>query len=143
MAEGLMQHYSKGKFKVYSAGSFPSGKINLKAIQTLQKNGIKADYNNFKSQSWDDFENIKMDIVITVCDNASGETCPLFLGGAVKAHWGVFDPSQVNGEAEIESSFQNAFEILQKRIIALVELDLNNLSKEQLKQQLDKIGNIT
>ncbi|MDX1950289.1 MAG: arsenate reductase ArsC [Rickettsiales bacterium] len=143
MAEGLMQHYGKGKFTAYSAGSFPSGNINLKAIQILKKNKIKADYDNFKSQSWDDFENIKMDIVITVCDSAAGETCPLFLGGSVKANWGVFDPSQTKGsEAEIEISFQDAFEILQKRILALVDLDLNNFTKDELKQELDKIGKL-
>lgn len=143
MAEGLMQHYGKGNFTAYSAGSFPSGNINLKAIQTLKKNKVEADYDNFKSQSWDDFDNIKMDIVITVCDSAAGETCPLFLGGSVKAHWGVFDPSQIKGtEAEVETSFQDAFEILRKRVKALIDLDLNNLSKEQLKQELDKIGNL-
>jgi arsenate reductase len=141
IAEGLLQHYGKGKFNAYSAGSFPSGKINLKAIQTLKKNKIEADYNNFKSQSWDDFANIKMDIVITVCDQAAGEICPIFLGSAVKAHWGVFDPSQIKGsEAEIETSFQDAFEILQKRVIALRNLDIENLDKEELQSKLNAIG---
>jgi arsenate reductase len=143
MAEGLMQHYGKGKFIAYSAGSFPSGRINLKAIQTLKRNRIEADYDNFKSQSWDDFADIKMDVVITVCDSAAGETCPLFLGGAAKAHWGVFDPSQVKGsEADIETSFQDAFEILQKRVMALVDLDFEKLNQDELKQELDKIGKL-
>jgi len=141
MAEGLMQHYGKGKFKAYSAGSFPSGKINPKAIQTLKRNKIEADYNNFKSQSWDDFENIKMDIVITVCDSAAGETCPLFLGGSAKAHWGVFDPSQIKGsEAEIEAEFDKAFGILEKRIKALVELPIAGMGKEALVQKLNEIA---
>lgn len=122
MVEGLLQHYGKGRFNAYSAGSFPSGKINPKAIETLKRQGIKADYENFKSQSWDDFENIKMDIVITVCDSAAGETCPLFLGNAIKAHWGVEDPSAFQGSyEETRNEFDRVFRILEKRVKALTE----------------------
>ncbi len=141
MAEGLLQHYGKGKFKAYSAGSFPSGKINPKALEILRKNNICADYNNFKSQSWDDFENIKMDIVITVCDQAAGESCPLFLGSAIKAHWGVEDPSAIKGsKTQVDMAFQKVFKILEKRVITLTNLDIKNLDKEELKSRLNKIG---
>lgn len=133
MAEGLLQHYGKGKFNAYSAGSFPSGKINQQAIETLQKNNIQANYASFKSQSWDEFENIKMDIVITVCDSAAGETCPLFLGNAIKAHWGVFDPSTIKTEV----AFDEAFAILERRIKALVALQ--NITASNL-QEIAKHG---
>ncbi len=141
IAEGLLQHYGKGKFKAYSAGSFPSGKINPRAIETLRKNNINADYNNFKSQSWDDFEYIKMDIVITVCDQAAGESCPLFLGSAIKAHWGVEDPSSIkSSETEVNEAFQKTFKMLEKRVIALTNLDIENLDKEELHSSLNAIG---
>ena len=118
MAEGLLQHYGAGRFEAFSAGSSPSGKINADAIETLKRHNINANYAAFKSQSWDDFAGIKFDIVITVCDNAAGEVCPAYLGGALKAHWGVFDPSTINTTV----AFDEAFAILQRRIKALVNL---------------------
>lgn len=138
MAEGLLQHYGAGRFEAFSAGSSPSSKINDGAIATLKRHNINASYDAFKSQSWDDFAGTKFDIVITVCDNAAGEVCPAYLGGALKAHWGVEDPSITKTTA----AFDAAFAILQKRVIVLVGLDLNNLSKDELKQELDKIGNL-
>ena len=96
------------------------GYVHPMSIKTLKKSGIfKADY---KSQSWDEFSDINFDLVITVCDNAAGESCPVYLSGAPKVHWGVEDPAKFKGsEEEIENEFQRIFTILAKRTHAMVE----------------------
>lgn len=132
MAEGLLQHFGAGRFAAFSAGSAPSGKINDGAITTLKRHNINANYAAFKSQSWDDFAGTKFDIVITVCDNAAGEVCPAYLGGALKAHWGVEDPSI----AKTTEAFDAAFAILQRRVKAMV--DLPNITADEL----TKIGKL-
>ena len=89
MAEGLINHFGKENFQAFSAGSNPAGYVHPMSIKTLEKSGIfKSDY---KSQSWDDFSDIDFDLVITVCDNAAGEACPVYLSSAPKVHWGVED----------------------------------------------------
>ena len=104
MTEGLLNHYGKDFFNAYSAGSHPAGYVHPLSIKTLEKNKIFLD--NFKSQSWDDFSDINFDLVITVCDNAAGETCPLYLKNTLKAHWGVADPAKFKGtEEEVEIEF--------------------------------------
>ena len=120
MAEGLINHFGKENFQAFSAGSNPAGYVHPMSIKTLEKSGIfKADY---KSQSWDDFNGIDFDLVITVCDNAAGETCPVYLSSAPKVHWGVEDPAKFEGsDEEIENEFQRIFSILAKRTHAMVE----------------------
>jgi arsenate reductase len=112
MAEGLLNHYGKGFYQAFSAGSFPSGKINPQAVATLKANKIAADYENFRSKSLDEFADQRFDLMITVCDAAAGEVCPAFLGGHAKLHWGTPDPSVANAKI----SYQEAFEILRSRI---------------------------
>jgi arsenate reductase len=133
MAEGLLQHYGAWRFEVFSAGSAPSGKINDGAIATLKRHNINANYDAFKSQSWDDFAGTKFDIVITVCDNAAGEVCPAFLGEYKKLHWSIPDPSKVTGtEAEIKAAFDAAFEMLKERVereLLAIPLSINNCFK--------------
>lgn len=141
IAQGLLEHYGKGKFKAYSAGSLPSGKVNSKAIEILKKNKIKANYNSFKSKGIDSLENTNIDVVITVCDSAANESCPIFLSSATKANWGVFDPSKVN-EKEANEAFEKTFKILKKRIVALTTLNIEKFTTEELKDELDKIGKI-
>lgn len=140
MAEGLLNHYGKGRFKAFSAGSHPSGFVHPLSLATLTANGISAE--GFRSKSWDEFVGQPLDIVITVCDNAAGEVCPLFIGAPVKAHWGVPDPAHFKGTAaEIGAEFQRVFEQLAARVKALVALP-ENLDKPTLAAKLKEIGTL-
>ena len=139
MAEGLINHFGKEDFQAFSAGSNPAGYVHPMSIKTLEKSGIfKADY---KSQSWDDFSDIDFDLVITVCDNAAGEACPVYLSSAPKVHWGVEDPAKFEGsDKEIENEFQRIFAILAKRTHAMVEK--YSISKKLQLEELTQIGSL-
>lgn len=142
MAEGILNHHGKGKFRAFSAGSFPSGKVHPMSLTTLERHGMQS--YGYESKSWDVFQNLEaLDIVIAVCDNAAGETCPIFPGTPVKAHWGAPDPAHFQGtQAEIEAEFDRVFGILEKRIKALVTLPLEGIDKKTLQQKLNEIGNL-
>ena len=139
MAEGLINHFGKENFQAFSAGSNPAGYVHPMSIKTLEKSGIfKSDY---KSQSWDDFSDIDFDLVITVCDNAAGEACPVYLSSAPKVHWGVEDPAKFEGsEEEIENEFHRIFTILAKRTHAMVEK--YSISKKLQLEELTQIGSL-
>ena len=139
MTEGLINHFGKENFRAFSAGSNPAGYVHPMSIKTLEKSGIfKSDY---KSQSWDDFSDINFDLVITVCDNAAGEACPVYLSSAPKVHWGVEDPAKFEGsEEEIENEFQRIFTILAKRTHAMVEK--YSISKKLQLEELTQIGSL-
>lgn len=139
MAEGLINHFGKENFQAFSAGSNPAGYVHPMSIKTLEKSGIfKSDY---KSQSWDDFSDIDFDLVITVCDNAAGEACPVYLSSAPKVHWGVEDPAKFEGsEEEIENEFHRIFTILAKRTHAMVEK--YSISKKLQLEELTQIGTL-
>lgn len=140
MAEGILEHYGKGKFRAFSAGSFPSGKVHPMSLATLHRHGMRS--RGYESKSWDVFNNlVELDIVITVCDDAAGEVCPIFPGTPVKAHWGAPDPAHFKGtQAEIEAEFDRVFAILERRIKALVALPVEKLGRDALHQNLDEIG---
>lgn len=142
MAEGILNHYGNGRFKAFSAGSFPSGKVHPKSLETLKRHGMQS--SGYESKSWDVFKDlVTLDIVITVCDNAAGEVCPIFHGTPVKAHWGAPDPAHFEGtEAEINAEFDRVFGILERRIEAMVTLSIDNMDKNDLVENLNKIGNI-
>jgi arsenate reductase len=138
MGEGLLTHYGKGRLRGFSAGSMPAGKVHPMSLATLAKHGIKAI--GYESKSWDVFKTIDIDIVITVCDNAAGEVCPIFPGGPVKTHWGVPDPAHFKGtEKEIEAEFERVFTMLERKVKALIKLPVEKLGREELKRELDKI----
>ena len=139
MAEGLINHFGKDDFQAFSAGSNPAGYVHSMSIKTLERAGIfKSEY---KSQSWDEFSDMHFDLVITVCDNAAGEACPVYLTSAPKVHWGVEDPAKFKGsEEEIENEFQRIFAILAKRTHAMVEIYKKDL--ELNIQKLREIGNL-
>ena len=139
MAEGLINHFGKDDFQALSAGSNPAGYVHPMSIRTLERVGIfKSDY---KSQSWDEFSDMEFDLVITVCDNAAGEACPVYLTSAPKVHWGVEDPAKFKGsEEEIENEFQRIFAILAKRTHAMVETYKKD--QELNIQKLKDIGNL-
>ena len=142
MAECIMNRVGQGKFKAYSAGSMPAGQVNPLAINLLRKlNYVVAD---LRSKSWEEFAGLdapKMDFVFTVCDNAAAETCPVWPGQPMTAHWGVPDPAAVEGtEAERAFAFDDAYRMLNQRISIFVNLPLASLSKLALQRHLDQIG---
>lgn len=139
LAEALISHLAGDRFKAFSAGSQPTGKVNPNALATLKRHGIPAD--GFSSQSWDEFEGQGVDIAITVCDQAAGEVCPVYLNSAVRAHWGLPDPAHVTGSQEIvKAAFESTYVALEKRIRQLLALPVETMSRAELTEALNKIG---
>lgn len=115
MAEALFNHFGKGHIEAVSAGSDPAGYVHPKSIETLKRHGIET--GQPRSKSWDEFQGQAFDLIVTVCDAAAAESCPVFLGKAQKLHWSTPDPAKVAGtESEIEAAFDHAFFMLKDRI---------------------------
>jgi len=115
LAEALFNHLGKGTIEAVSAGSNPAGYVHPKSIETLKRHGL--DPGQPRSKSWDEFEGQSFDLVVTVCDAAAAESCPVFLGPAKKLHWSTPDPAKATGtEAEIEAAFDEAYNMLKSRI---------------------------
>lgn len=142
IAEATFNHLSPKSMRAMSAGSHPTGEVHPRSIALLSAMGISTE--GYFSKSWDALP-AEPDIVITVCSNAAGETCPVYLNQAVRAHWGVEDPAKATGtEAEINASFAMAYHRLRKRIEAFLALDSAVLENPTaLKDALDKIGLLT
>lgn len=142
MAEKLMEHWGNGKFKAFSAGSFPNGKVNPYAIQVLQE--LKLSTEGLRSKSWDEFtgkDAPHLDFVFTVCDNAAGEACPYWPGQPMTAHWGVEDPAVVEGtDNEKLLAFKKAANYLSNRIKMFVSIPLEKLDEVKIKNKIDAIG---
>ena len=142
LAEAWLNAAGKGRFKAYSAGSQPAGRVNPYALELLQKN--RLDTAELRSKSWDEFAlpgAPKMDFVFTVCNNAAGEVCPVWPGQPVSAHWGVDDPAVVGGSAEDKrKAFLRAYIELSARINSFVSLPLNKLDRLVLEKKLNEIG---
>ena len=142
LAEGLVNKLGKGRFKGYSAGSQPSGRINPLALDTLQSLGI--DTTGMASKSWDEYatpDAPQMDFIITVCDNAAGEACPVWPAQPMTAHWGIEDPAAVDGtDIQKEAAFVAAFRFLKNRISAVTSLPVASLDKASLRTKLTEIG---
>ena len=119
MAEALINQIGKDRYEAVSAGSFPAGYVHPKSIETLIRHGIAP--GSPRSKSWDEFAGKKFDLVITVCDQAAGETCPFFPGSPEKLHWSTPDPAKATGsDAEINAAFDDAFFMLKNRIEDLI-----------------------
>lgn len=118
MAEVMLNHLGEGRFHAYSAGSHPAGRVNPLAIETLDAMGMPAE--GMRSKSWDEFAAPgapSMDFIVTVCDNAAGETCPAWPGKPVTAHWSVEDPAAVQGsEEQKRAAFRDAAALLHRRV---------------------------
>jgi arsenate reductase (thioredoxin) len=139
MAEGLLNHLGEGRFIAYSAGSFPTGLVHPLSLQILKSKGIATE--GYYSKSWDEFTDKHIDIVITVCDSAAGESCPIFPGKPVKAHWGAPDPAKFIGtDAETNAEFTSVCNILEKRIRKLLELPAEKMGRAELQDALSRIG---
>ena len=142
LGEALFNMLGKGRFLAYSAGSRPKGKVNPFALELLQQQGY--DTSTLRSKSWDEYDTPdapEFDFVFTVCDNAAGETCPIWLGRPVTAHWGIPDPVAVEGDEEIRrAAFRKTYEQLVRRIDQFMKLPLDKLDKLALKEKLAEIG---
>lgn len=141
LAEATFNAIAPQGMSAMSAGSKPTGDVHPRSIALLKREGIPTD--GYYSKSWDNLP-VTPDIVITVCSNAAGETCPAYLGNVIRAHWGVDDPAKATGtDAEIDAAFEHAYLILRRRIEAFLNLDMEMLKKQnRLKQELQKIGSI-
>jgi len=144
LAEVLLNHLGKGRFRAYSAGSFPAGAVNPFAIEILQKS--KLPVAGLRSKSWDEFAAPgapEFDFVFTVCDNAAGEACPAWPGQPMTAHWGIEDPAAVEGgDEDKRKAFHDALTQLNRRLSIFISLPVEKLDKLSLKQQLDDIGRL-
>jgi len=144
MAEAILNSLGSDRFRAYSAGSQPVGSVNPIAINLLNKNHFGTD--NLRSKSWDEFavpDAPVMDFVLTVCDNAAGEVCPIWPGQPISAHWGVEDPASVKGTTEEkEKAFSNVFMILNRRISLFTSLPMASLDRISLHREVKNIGQI-
>ena len=143
LGEVLFNTLGKGKFKAYSAGSHPAGRVNPGALEWLQQQGYSTA--GLRSKSWDEFAvpgAPEFDFIFTVCDNAAGEACPLWLGKPATAHWGIPDPAHIEGEEARRAAFKKAADQLARRIQLFMSLPIEKLDKLTLKQKLAEIGQI-
>jgi protein-tyrosine-phosphatase len=142
LAEALLDHWGKGRFKGYSAGSFPKGAVHPLALELLDKLHLRT--RGLRSKSWSEFARPGapvVDFVFTVCDQAAGELCPVWPGNPVTAHWGVPDPAAVQGtEAEQRRAFRDAHLALENRIKLFVALPIDKLDRLAIKRNVDEIG---
>ncbi|AZZ75756.1 MULTISPECIES: arsenate reductase ArsC [Pseudomonas] len=139
LSEAMFNHLAPAGFEAVSAGSFPKGQVLPRSLSTLQQAGIAID--GLHSKGNDAFESNPPDIVITVCDKAAGETCPVYFGPALKSHWGLEDPSEVKGdEATVDAAFHATLMRIGQRCQAFLDLPFHSLSRDQLKAELDRIG---
>ena len=142
IAECVMNRLGAGKFKAFSAGSQPSGKVHPYALELVQR--LNYDTRQVRSKSWQEFAQSNappLDFVFTVCDDAANEVCPVWPGQPMSAHWGLPDPSRVQGtEAERRLAFADTHRMLYQRISIFISLPLRSLNKLSLQQRLDDIG---
>jgi len=144
MAEAILNQMGAGRFRAYSAGSHPAGEVNPHALDLLERNRFKT--TGLRSKNWEEFakpDSPHMDFVLTVCDKAAGEVCPIWPGQPMSAHWGVEDPAAVKGSSEvIQRAFNDCFIVMNRRIALLTVLPIEKLNKLALKKELADIGQV-
>jgi arsenate reductase (thioredoxin) len=145
MAEAILNRVGMGKFRAFSAGSHPKGQVHPQTIRLLQS--LNYDTAAFRSKSWNEFAELGaplLDFVFTVCDNAAGETCPVWPGQPMTAHWGIPDPAEATGtSAEIALAFRDAYRMLDRRIGIFTSLPLRSLDQLSLQRKLREIGRLS
>jgi arsenate reductase (thioredoxin) len=141
-AEAILNQKGRPNFSAYSAGSFPTGRVNPSALKQLQIAHLPTE--NLRSKSWDEFATPgapQMNFVFTVCDNAAREVCPVWPGQPITAHWGIPDPANATGSPEqVDRAFRDAFVALDRRISLFLALPLASLDKLALQKEIDRIG---
>ena len=141
LSEAMFNHLAPQGFQAISAGSFPRGQVLTRSLMTLQEAGIGID--GLSSKGNDAFEDNPPDIVITVCDKAAAEACPVYFGPAIKAHWGLADPSEVKGdEASVTAAFHATLAHIETRCRAFFALPFTRLEPAALKRELDRISTL-
>jgi len=141
LSEAMFNHLAPAGFAAVSAGSFPKGQVLPRSLATLQQAGISIA--GLSSKGNDAFANNPPDMVITVCDKAAGEACPLYFGPALKTHWGLEDPSDVVGdEAAMDAAFRATLARIEQRCRAFLALPFDTLGRDELKHELDRIGTL-
>jgi arsenate reductase (thioredoxin) len=142
MAEAILNGKGKAHFTAYSAGSHPSGVVRPEALKVIEMAHLPTE--GLRSKSWEEFakpEAPKMNFVITVCDNAAQEMCPVWPGHPMTAHWGVLDPAVVKGTPEqVERAFRDAYLLLERRISLFLSLPLSSLDKLAMQKEINRIG---
>ena len=142
MAEAILNRAGRGKFRAFSAGSQPKGRVHPFTLDLLRK--LNFDVTSLRSKSWSEFAGVaapKLDFVFTVCDDAANETCPVWPGQPMTAHWGLPDPAAAtSSEAEIRLAFADAFRMLNNRIAIFVSLPMPSLDRLSLLRRLEQIG---
>ena len=141
LGEVLFNELGRGKFRAYSAGSQPAGRVNPGALEWLQANGYSTV--GLRSKSWDEFAGPgapEFDFVFTVCDNAAGEVCPVWHGTPMKAHWGIPDPAHIEGDEARRAAFKRAAAQLTRRIELFLSLPVEQMEQAALKEKLMAIG---
>ncbi|WOJ95880.1 arsenate reductase ArsC [Congregibacter brevis] len=124
----------------YSAGSQPSGEVHPDTLQQLEQRGIET--LDLRSESWDAYAELAPDVVVTVCDNAAGEQCPLWLGKSIKVHWGLPDPSRIEGSEQAQAeAFATVIQTIDGWLTKVLQLDFENLSRDDLAAALQQIPN--
>ncbi len=144
LAEAILNHVANGRFRAYSAGSEPAGRVNPFALQLLEQQNLPTE--NLRSKSWEEFANPDaphIDFIFTVCDNAADEACPIWPGKPVTAHWGIADPAAVEGtDEEKRKAFLRAYTLLYRRIALFTDLPFGVLDEVELNQELREIGRL-
>lgn len=144
LAECLVERWGRGRFRGFSAGSHPKGKVHPMALEVLRRNNYVID--ELRSKDWAEFaepDAPKMDFVFTVCDSAAAEVCPVWPGQPMTAHWGIADPAmELGNEMAQMAAFNTAFRELQNRISIFVNLPFKSLDKLKLQKKLDEIGQV-
>ncbi|OIN01549.1 arsenate reductase [Idiomarina sp. MD25a] len=139
LSEAITNHFASDHIQAKSAGSQPAGEVHPLSLRYLNEAGISTE--GLQSQSWDEFEDFKPDVVITVCDSAAGEACPVWFGQSIKVHWGLADPSKLEGsEGEIAAAFRDCIEEIKYRVSQLQGIAVQSLEREQLKNALNQLG---
>ncbi len=145
LAESLTNHWGRGRFRGYSAGSYPKGQVHPLALELLKQKRMPSE--GLRSKSWDEFAqpgSPALDFVFTVCDNAAGEACPYWPGVPITAHWGIEDPAAVEGTDDHKrQAFLKAFGVLESRIRAFASLPLETLDRAGLQRRLKEIAQAT
>jgi len=144
MAEAILNHLGKGRFRAFSAGSHPAGQVNPYAIEQLQRASLPIA--SLRSKNWEEFSKQDapgLDFVFTVCDKAAGEVCPAWPGQPMTAHWGIEDPAAAEGnEDDKRQAFTKAFAQLNRRISIFLSLPFSKIDAMSLKKELDTIGHL-
>jgi arsenate reductase len=142
LAESLLNYWGQGKFRAFSAGSYPKGQVHPMAVELLKRMNLPEE--NLRSKSWDEFTAPgapPIDLIFTVCDNTAGEVCPIWPGKPMTAHWGIADPAAVEGsDTEKAFAFRKAFKELETRIKLLTNLSIDSLDRMTLQAKLSEIG---